>query len=97
MPYTVVAVPDSFAQLDTEMTTLAGDVPAWQNDGIAVSQTDPDPVTGTISLSLATPSAAQLSALGRLGWLGRHLAATPGRVHAAHRRLRPARHGRGAP
>ena len=74
MPYTVVAVPDSFAQLDTEMTTLAGDVPAWQNDGIAVSQADPDPVTGTISLSLATPTAAQLSALSRLGWLGRHLA-----------------------
>jgi hypothetical protein len=73
VPYTVVAVPDSFAQLDTEMTTLAGDVPAWQNDGIAVSQADPDP-TGTISLSLATPTAAQLSALSRLGWLGRHLA-----------------------
>ncbi len=74
VPYTVVAVPDSFAQLDTEMTTLAGDAPAWQNDGIAVSQADPDPVTGTISLSLATPTAAQLSALSRLGWLGRHLA-----------------------
>ena len=74
VPYTVVAVPDSFAQLNTEMTTLAGDVPAWQNDGIAVSQADPDPVTGTISLSLATPTAAQLSALSRLGWLGRHVA-----------------------
>src|SRR5580704_1092831 len=73
VPYTVVTVPDSFAQLDTEMTTLAGHVPAWQNDGIAVSQADPDP-TGTISLSLATPTAAQLSALSRLGWLGRHLA-----------------------
>jgi len=61
IPYTVVAVSHDYAQLNELTQQLAKDQPTLTAEGIAMSSWGPNAATGTVEVTLGTPSPADLA------------------------------------